>query len=31
MKSENPEIKAIIGIMKGFTHFLTAKCTLDAD
>jgi hypothetical protein len=31
MKSENPEIKAIIGIMKGFTHSLSAECTLDVD
>jgi hypothetical protein len=31
MKSEKPEIKAIIGLMKGFTHSFNGQCTLDED
>ncbi len=31
MKSEKPEIKAIIGIMKGLTYSLNGGCTLDED
>ncbi|CDW71353.1 dna-dependent protein kinase catalytic subunit [Stylonychia lemnae] len=31
MKSEKPEIKAIIGMLKGFTHSLVGECTLDQD
>ena len=29
MKSEKPEIKAISGLMKGFTYSLNGDCTLD--
>lgn len=31
MKSEKPEIKAIIGIMKGFQHSLARDNTLDEE
>lgn len=31
MKSDNPEIKAIVGIMKGLIHSMTLDTTLDED
>lgn len=29
MKSEKPEIRAIVGMMKGLTHSFNVDCTLD--